>query len=80
VKDPYKKLSHEWGSKRRKADSRQAKSTLKKPTKEELEEPTKEELEDTALNSWYESIGDDDWEDVTVDQAFRAGFQAGGKK
>jgi ferredoxin len=37
MKDDYKKLSHEWGSKRRKADSRAAKSTLKKPTKEELE-------------------------------------------
>lgn len=38
MKDDYKKLSHEWGSKRRKEDSRSAKSTLKKPTKEELAE------------------------------------------
>jgi hypothetical protein len=38
VKDDYKKLSHEWGSKRRKEDSRAAKSTLKKPTREELAE------------------------------------------
>ena len=38
MKDPYKKLSNEWGSKRRKQDSRAAKSTLKRPTREELEE------------------------------------------
>jgi len=37
MKDPYKRLSSEWGSKARKADSRAAKSTLKKIPKEELE-------------------------------------------
>ncbi len=36
MKDPYKRLSSEWGSKARKQDSRAAKSTLKKPTREEL--------------------------------------------
>ena len=36
MKDDYKKLSHEWGSKSRKADSRSAKSTLRKPSREDL--------------------------------------------
>ena len=44
MKDPYKKLSHEWGSKRRKEDSRAAKSTLKKPTREELEDAEQEKI------------------------------------
>jgi hypothetical protein len=38
MKDPYKRLSSEWGSKARKADSRAAKSTLKKLTREEKAE------------------------------------------
>ena len=46
MKDDYKKLSHEWGSKRRKEDSRAAKSTLKKPTREELAEVVFEGLMD----------------------------------
>jgi formylmethanofuran dehydrogenase subunit E len=46
VKDDYKKLSHEWGSKRRKADSRQAKSMLKKPSKEDLAELEQEKIMD----------------------------------
>ena len=44
MKDDYKKLSHEWGSKRRKEDSRSAKSTLKKPTKEDLAEIETEKI------------------------------------
>lgn len=49
MKDPYKKLSNEWGSKRRKQDSRAAKSTLKRPTREELEEleETPEPIQDS---------------------------------
>lgn len=38
MKDDYKKLSKEWGSKRRKQDSRAAKSTLKRLTREERAE------------------------------------------
>jgi len=37
MKDDYKKLSKEWGSKGRKMDSRAAKAALRKPTQEDLE-------------------------------------------
>lgn len=53
MKDDYKKLSKEWGSKSRKADSRAAKSALRKPTREDLgglEEPRSFRLPMSAVN------------------------------
>jgi hypothetical protein len=50
MKDPYKRLSSEWGSKARKQDSRAAKSTLKKIPKEEFDEISVErELQGLAV-------------------------------
>lgn len=73
MKDDYKKLSKEWGSKRRKQDSRAAKSTLKRPTKEDLEEL---EERDVKFKTWFKSIPDDAWEDVSLEEAFKAGYDA----
>lgn len=47
-KDPYKNLSKEWGSKRRKADSRAGKSTLKRLTREERAELAMQKAVDDA--------------------------------
>lgn len=44
----YKKLSNEWGSKMRKAESRAVKSALRKPSKEDLEEAEAEKMEQVA--------------------------------
>lgn len=41
----YKKLSKEWGSKRRKAEARAVKSRLRKPSKEDLAEVDAEAVE-----------------------------------
>ena len=49
MKDPYKRLSSEWGSKARKAYSRAAKSTLKKIPKEELDLEFERVLEELRI-------------------------------
>ena len=51
MKDDYDKLSKEWGSKRRKADSRAGKKALRKPTLSDLEEWYDEVVASTAAYS-----------------------------
>lgn len=44
MKNDYKKLTNEWGSKARKQEARQKKSTLRKPSREELAEAELENI------------------------------------